>query len=81
MDKKWFFSVTSGEVYELPVDEAHLLDNKQIPLKEKPPAKCNKCYGLFYTNYYITGGYYLICKKCGKKCIDYDFMTKNALSN
>ena len=24
---------------------------------------------------------YLICKKCGKKCIDYDFMTKNALSN
>ena len=79
-DKKWFFSVSSGELYEIPVDEAKFLDNKQIPLKCKP-GRCGKCGGSFYKDYYVTGGYYNVCKSCAKKYIDYEFLNKNATSN
>jgi len=33
---KWFFSLFSGEIYEVPLEEARLLDAHQLALKEKP---------------------------------------------
>ena len=75
-NNRWFFSLFSGELYQVPVDEIKFLDAFQIPLKDKPSEKCGKCRGKFKTNYYITGQRWDFCKRCAKKLIDVNLMTK-----
>jgi hypothetical protein len=72
-NNKWFFSLKSGEIYEIPLEDTQYLDNWQIPLKEKP-GKCNKCDGKVRTNYYITGQRFEMCNKCAKKYIDHEYI-------
>ena len=81
MNKKWFFSLISGELYQIDEDEAKLLDDYQIALKCRPPTKCDKCYGRFFTSYYVTGRYYEVCKKCAKKTVDSDFFKNGKAHN
>jgi hypothetical protein len=45
MSKKIFFSLFSGQVYEIPEDEVLTLDEGQIPLTHGPKPNCPKCYG------------------------------------
>lgn len=80
MNKKWFFSLISGEIYEIDESEVRMLDPQQLPLKCKPPIRCNKCNGKFYTSYYVTGRYFEICKKCAKKTVDFNYF-RNVQAN
>lgn len=73
-EKKWFFSMFSGELYTVPLDEAKFLDAHQIALKDKPDSKCNKCYGRLYETYLTPANVFQLCKKCSKKYIDLEYM-------
>jgi formylmethanofuran dehydrogenase subunit E len=80
MKTKWFFSLVSGELFEVPQEETHLLDSKQVPLKQKPDDRCSKCRGRLYTNYYITGNRFDMCKRCAKKYIDTEFLNSKLIN-
>ena len=76
-----FFSLTSGEIYNIAEDEVKNLDKNQIPLKNKPPRKCNRCYGRMYEGKHLqkdtdgwTADYYIPCSKCSKKCVDFEYL-------
>ena len=71
MEKKLlYFSLFSGQIYDVPEDEVKLLDGFQIPLIERPKDTCRKCYGRFYTAFNTTGGYYEVCASCARKYVD-----------
>lgn len=70
-NKKWFFSLFSGELYQVNESEIKFLDGFQIPLKDKPSERCSKCRGKFRTEYYITEKRWFFCKRCAKKLVDY----------
>jgi rRNA maturation endonuclease Nob1 len=80
-DKRWCFSLKSGELYEIELEEINNLDKYQIVLKSKPSSSCNKCYGRFYESYYSTAQHFDICKKCGKKLIDFDLIKNGKAAN
>jgi len=85
-DLKIFFSLVSGDVYEIFEDEVKNLDDTQVPLLKKPNQKCNICYGRFYESRHghfeksegAKGDwvldYYTPCPKCATKCIDWKNM-------
>lgn len=76
--KKLFFSLFSGEIYEVAENEISFLDPYQIPLKQRPNKNCKKCHDRLYIGYNIITKHYDICKKCGHKFIDMEqMMTKN----
>lgn len=79
MNKKLFFSVLSGVIYELPEDMKKSLDQYQIPLTKKPPSNCNKCYGRLYTGYNLSLKVFNVCPRCGNRFIDHAQM-KNDLN-
>lgn len=66
-----FYSLLSGDVYELPEDELDNLDDFQIPLSKKPNSSCKKCYGRGYLGFDIHKKYYPMCR-CVVKNIDRD---------
>lgn len=71
MNKKLlYFSIFSGDIYEILPEDEKCLDSFQIPLKERPKG-CRKCQGCFYLHYSLTNKQYVICPKCAKKYIDY----------
>ena len=66
------FSVFSGTFYDIPEDDASLLDTGQFPLT-KMPSKCSKCHGRGYTGKDTqTFGFY-ICS-CVRKVINHDIL-------
>ena len=74
---KWFFSLFSGEIYEVPLEEARLLDAHQLALKEKPDTGykcCKKCNGKLYVTYLTPSNVFELCRKCGRKYIDLAYM-------
>ena len=76
---KWFFSLFSGEIYEVPLEEAKLLDAHQVPLKDKPSTgikSCNKCKGKLYVTYLTPSNVFELCRKCGRKHIDMEYMKR-----
>lgn len=79
MNKSLYFSLFSGQIYEVSPEDEKALDSFQIPLREKPKS-CRKCHGSFYLHYSLTDKHYVICPKCAKKHIDFDklFSKKNA---
>lgn len=70
MKKQLFFSIFSGTIYELP-ELGETSDEGQIPLLERPPANCRKCYGRGYTDKNLTTGFYSVCK-CMKNRINFN---------
>lgn len=73
---KLFFSMLSGNIYEIEEDETKNLDNFQVPLIKKPHHSCKKCYGRLYTGQNDTKQFYIICRSCGRKCIDFKYAKK-----
>ena len=69
MNTKWFFSIASGEIYNISIDQCHLLDNKQIPLINKPD-RCGKCSGRLFTAFNTTTNKFILCSRCTKKFVD-----------
>lgn len=71
MNKKaLYFSIFSGDIYEVLCEDEKALDSFQLPLKERPKS-CRKCQGYFYLHYSIEDKQYVICPRCAKKYIDY----------
>lgn len=56
-----YYSLISGEVYEIQDDEADNLDQYQIPLLKKPNPKCGVCYGRGYVGRDIVKKYFPMC--------------------
>ena len=69
---KLFFSMLSGEIYQIEEDEVKNLDQFQIPLKQRPNPSCKKCYGRGWIHHNITHRVYEMCRRCARKCIDFD---------
>lgn len=72
--RKLFLSIISGEIYEIDEDEIKNLDAYQIPLKQRPNSSCKKCYGRGYIGFNIITKSYELCRRCGRKIIDFDFL-------
>ena len=70
-NKKLYFSLFSGQIYEVPEDEVKNLDEAQIPLLERPKQNCNKCFGRGYIYKDIKSGFYTVCK-CMKDKINFN---------
>jgi hypothetical protein len=71
MNKKLlYFSIFSGDIYEVLPEDEKALDSFQLPLKERPKS-CRKCHGYLYLHYSLTDKQYVLCPTCAKKYIDY----------
>ena len=84
---KMFFSLTSGEIYQVQEDEVKNLDEHQVPLLKRPSDKCKQCYGRMYSGKHMQMtqqgwevDYYVPCPKCSKKCIDFNTIISNEMS-
>lgn len=64
-----YYSLLSGDVYEISEDEIENLDDYQVPLLKKPKSNCKGCYGRGYIGYNIDKKYYPMCR-CTVKNID-----------
>ena len=60
--KKLYYSLLSGDIYEVGEDEIDNLDDFQIPLLKGPKPKCNTCYGRGFIGYDPTKRYYPMCR-------------------
>lgn len=76
MNKKYYFSIFSGEVYSIPEEETQFIDVFQIPLSGCPSDKCKKCHGKLRTNFLLSEKRWDMCKSCSKKYIDFGKMNK-----
>jgi len=72
----WCFSAFSGKLYECLTDDLHLLNEGQIPLKDKPRNGCKKCYGRGYIGKNQTNLVYDVCL-CLRKQINFDIINSN----
>jgi hypothetical protein len=79
MNKLLYFSIFGGHLYYVQSDEEKILDPFQIPLLRSPNSSCKKCYGRFYTGYDTIKRHFLICNKCGTKCIDAQKMSNRKI--
>lgn len=64
-----YYSLLSGDVYEIAEDEVENLDEFQIPLTKMPKKNCKCCYGRGYIGYDAIKKYYPMCR-CTTKNID-----------
>jgi hypothetical protein len=68
--KQLMFSLITGEIYTILSDELKVMDEYQVPLKQKPQSNCSKCYGRLYIGKDHIHQLYIMCPKCSIKCID-----------
>ena len=66
---KYYFSLVTGELFNLPDDMGKTIDKFHLELSGKPNCSCKKCYGRFYTSYNPEQKVYEICPKCCKKLL------------
>lgn len=64
-----YYSLLSGDVYEIAEDEIGNLDDFQVPLIKKPKSNCKRCYGRGYIGRDRVKKYFIMCN-CIKKYID-----------
>ncbi len=57
-----YYSLLSGDVYEVFEDETEGFDEYQIPLTKKPKENCKGCYGRGYIGYDRLKKYYPMCR-------------------
>ena len=67
MNKLVYFSIITGEIYEVPDYMKDVLDHYQLQLSAVPKDNCRKCYGRFYTSYDPKLKVYNLCPRCAKK--------------
>jgi len=69
-EKCWVFSLITGQVYKLDVDEVKKLYSYQIPFKKAPKSNCKKCYGRGYEAFDTKNQVYAPCKCVTNNLID-----------
>jgi len=67
---KKYFSVFTGELYELDEKYTLHLDCGQLEITNDPKTNCKKCYGRGYTNKNVKTGHYSLCPCCLKDADD-----------
>jgi predicted Zn-ribbon and HTH transcriptional regulator len=67
-----YFSIITGEVYDIPSDFEKILDNYQLKMISSPNSSCKECYGRFYNFYNPKLKIYNVCPKCAVKCLSMD---------
>ncbi len=72
MKTKLYFSVNTGEIYEVWEDEEETLDHFQVPLISRPKSNCKQCYGRFHVGFNMETEMYAVCSKCSKKYTDWE---------
>ncbi len=72
MKKYLYWSFHTGEIYNVLEDEVDTMTAFQLRLKKHPKENCNKCYGRFYEGLNTETELYIPCRKCSKKCIDWE---------
>ena len=77
--KVMFFSMVTGEIYEVESDEVNNLDRYQIPLCGRP-GSCKKCYGRMHMGKNITVGVYMLCTHCAKKYVDFSLIKNDVIN-
>jgi len=78
-ENKLIFSLVTGDIYEIEVDELKNLDKHQLPLVKRPPRSCKKCYGRMYWGFNTVTQIYDLCPKCKNKCIDFRHITTDEI--
>lgn len=66
----WYYSLVSGEIFQIFESERKNAEKYHIPLVKKPSSSCKKCYGRGYIGKNIKTETYDLCK-CMYKIIDF----------
>jgi hypothetical protein len=77
--KQLMFSLLTGDMYEIEIDEYKNMDKYQIPLISRPSSSCKKCYGRMYSGKNLTMNIYIPCSRCMNKCIDQNLIKMDNL--
>jgi hypothetical protein len=72
--KQLLFSLITGDIYQIEVDEMKNMDKYQIPLTKRPSTSCKKCYGRFHIGYNTVVKVYRLCPKCIPSCVDFNLL-------
>lgn len=72
MEKYLYWSMHTGEFFDVLEDEVPTMDAFQVRLTKRPKSNCNRCFGRFYEGKNTNTGLYIACQKCRKSCIDYE---------
>jgi len=63
---KIYFSVFSGDVYELNDKYTNVDNPGQLEITNQPKKNCKKCFGRGYTEKNLNTNHYTLCKCCLK---------------
>jgi hypothetical protein len=75
-DRQIFYSLITGKVYDLPVEEGKKLNKYEIPVSHPPKTNCKKCHGRGHVGHNITVGYYVMCQ-CLHKHVEFSKIKKD----
>jgi hypothetical protein len=64
-----YFSIITGEIYDILDELEGSLDTYQLKLFCKPKNNCKQCYGRFHISFNPKLKIYNICPACSKKCL------------
>lgn len=71
-----FFSLESGKIYDVTVEDGNNLNKWEIPVSGYPKSSCKKCFGRGYTGRHAELRYFQICP-CLHKKIEYSKLKKD----
>jgi len=57
-----YFSVFSGEVYDLQEEYTKVLDCGQLKITDNPKSNCKRCHGRGFTGRDSSTGHYSMCR-------------------
>lgn len=76
-NSRWYFSLVSGELYTVTLEEVSKQGSDKIPLSQKPNSNCKKCYDRMHIGQHKhmspsgwVYDYYIPCQKCLKKYLN-----------
>ena len=68
-----YFSIFTGHLYFIEIDEIKNQDEGQLPLKSPPSKSCKKCHGRGHCGRDVNTTLYVPCTCLGRR-IDFDLM-------
>jgi hypothetical protein len=79
-ERQIYYSLVSGRIYEIPLNEPQPDNKYEIPVTGYPKSSCNKCMGRGFVGRHKDLKYYEICP-CLRKKIDFDKIKTNERLN
>ena len=75
-EKRYYFSLATGEIYQIEKEDIPVLFEYQIPLLKRPSSSCKGCYGRGSVGQDSVKKFFHPCK-CLEKVIDNENFKKN----